>query len=102
MKDPLEMELLERALDIKVPAARRRFLNEARAGNPDMRARVEDLLARSERIDAFFPGAAAELNELAGREEKRGIHGRRRTGNHEPGRKLAGRDARGPRGGERN
>jgi hypothetical protein len=46
--------------------ARRRFLDEARAGNPRMRARVEDLLAWSEQIDAFFATAAAKLIELAG------------------------------------
>jgi hypothetical protein len=58
---PQEEALFDAARNLTNPAARRAFLDQACADAPDLRSRVEALLAAQAQADRFFKDAASQV-----------------------------------------
>jgi hypothetical protein len=54
-----EMMIFNEALEIADPTQRRAFLDEACAGDPELRASIDDLLAAQANAEQFFPDASS-------------------------------------------
>ena len=63
---PQEEALFDAARNLASPAARRAFLDQACAGAPELRARVEALLAAEAEAEGFFKDAASQVVLKAG------------------------------------
>src|SRR5882672_455074 len=61
----LEEKVFYAALELPHPAQRRAFLDEACAGNPDLRVRVEELLAAHGKAERFFDEGLPAVNARA-------------------------------------